>query len=300
MLKVDYNLRLQQTRASFAEEIEFLNQCVSDSAIKLSEVSEKVIELDSPHSPVRQKDSACLLQLESKLSETKQQLESTQSTLTSTKSSLESLKSINTTLGAELEDFKKKFQFEKTEKEKFQAKLEALELKYQNVSISTMHTKLASLKTQLDLQKLEDAKKLYEKDKKLKKAIQALKSFQNQRRTGVIQLPLDLGNQDSPGIQEPSPSMVSPTQIDEKANGVEEHFQTNSEEEDEDPEEIERNIKRMLEEQERIRKQQQEIVEAAAKEPEPVEDIIYEEKYTVDRKKFERAITKNPHLDNLY
>ncbi|CAI2360294.1 unnamed protein product [Moneuplotes crassus] len=300
-IKCNYASKIDKIKKSFTEEIEFLSEALA-SASKTSLDLKKDFERNHTKNEVQDIDnSGKASELETLLQKSFCELQECKSKLETTESDLVKAKDIQEALETQVVKLKDKVGYEKDAKETYKQRLEEIETKYQNVSISTMHTQLASLKTQLDLQKLEDAKKLYDKDKKLKKAIQALKSFQCQRRTGVIQLPPNLGNEETADPAESSDSEdVSPIEIDGHKFISRTNIGTLSEQ-DEDPAEIERNIKKMFDEEEAAKKKKEEEVA----EPEIVElsnSQKYKriELYQVDRTKFEKAISKNPNLNGLY
>ncbi|CAI2360321.1 unnamed protein product [Moneuplotes crassus] len=293
-IKICYMNKVEQLKGSFTEEIENLSEALATTSMMSLEYQKKFEKKCLTKAAKEDSNSDKIQELQVKLKAVSQEFKLYKSKFETADKELSETKILKEIADEKLAIMKEKMQREKEAKESYKERLEELETKYQNISISTMHTKLSSLKTQLDLQKLEDAKKLYDKDKKLKKAIQALKSFQTQRRDGVIKLPENLGNEETADPEEASESGgQSPTKEDLPELNDQNNFEIQSE--DEDPAEIERNIKKMLAEEEMIKKQKEE----AAIEPEIVE-LDNEVKYQVDREKFEQALSKNPNLDNLY
>ena len=159
-----------------------------------------------------------------------------------------------------------------------------------------MHAKISSLKSQLDLQKLEDAKRIYEKDKKLKKALEALKAF---KETSKHRLENKNNGDEAEGEDDNNFDLdldldldkpTTPVNIDGHTVEVPADFAVESD--DEDPEEIERNIKKMLAEEEELKKEQEET-----QKDEPPPELENDDNYLVDRGGFEQAIESNPMFE---
>lgn len=281
MLKVQYTNRVEEMKESFAEEIENLNEALSESCFISSgflKEADEIIEAE------QKKDNSAeiIIELKESLNNETIRADLMTSNFNQADEELQVLRKNYEGTALKLTKLEEKLERELDLKLGLKERLEEIETKYQNISISTMHSKISSLQSQIELLRLEDAKKLYEKDKKLKKAVEALKIFKDQ-----LKMYSDKYGNEGEEQEEDEPN--SPAKKgDNPAN-----YEIDSG--DEDPEEIERNIKRMLQDEEDQRKEKEE-----AKKEEPLEEIHNDEEYKVDREGFEQAILNNPMLGSLY
>ena len=167
-LKINYTFKLESIKESFAEELEFLQESLAQTSLYLNQIKIQEAIIEEQKDKEDNQSEKIIEELERQL-----HLEIEKKNIIEAK-----LKSIEYELSNKNRDFDElTLKFEK-QKEKLdretdiklglKERLDEIENKYQNISISSLHSKIASLKSQLDLLKLEDAKKIYEKDRKLK------------------------------------------------------------------------------------------------------------------------------------
>lgn len=298
-LKVYYNDRLESVKESFSSEIETLQEALAESCKNANAFQIQATTFITENAHKDDNSSQIIEELQSQLKEETERADTMSMKYKNTFNDYTKLKADNEDLQIKFEKLREKCDREIDLKKDLKERLDEIENKYQNISISTMHAKISSLKSQLDLQKLEDAKKIYEKDKKLKKAMDALKAFKeaalnnskpkkegegegddNDEADQNDNEDFDLDNVEIPQTDGKGP--IPQPKIDEES-------------EEEDPEEIERNIKKMLQEEEQLKKEQEEVHKE-----EPPPEIQHEEQYLVDRDGFEQAIMGNPIFENLY
>ena len=163
MLKVQYIQRIENVKHSFAEEIDELNEALADSCIKTVDFKLHAETIIENHASKVDNTGEIIADLRSRLALETQRADLMTDKFTKVDKELTELKESHEDLKLQFLKLTEKCEREVDMKLNFKERLEDIENKYQNVSISTMHSKLTSLKTQIDLQKLEDAKKLYEK-----------------------------------------------------------------------------------------------------------------------------------------
>lgn len=292
-LKVNFTTKLETMKESYSEEIEELSLSLAEACRWANSFSVEA-ELVKEQEDQKEDNSGQIIQ------ELKDRLEDEQKRSATMAKRYDDIDKKYQDLTKEFEELtvkhgklEEKWARETDLKLDLKERLDEIENKYQNVSISTMHAKISSLKSQLDLQKLEDAKKLYDKDKKMKKAVEALKAFKEasknkkQSKEGEGE-----GDEDDEGEGEIG-GESSPTKSNMNLEEIQAKMQEESEEED--PAEIERNIKKMLQEEEELKKEQEE-----AQQEEPPPEINNEDDYQVDRDGFEQAIQSNPMFENVF
>lgn len=289
MMKVNYSHRMEDIKESFSEEIEMLNEALAEACLKATTFkiqAETIVE----ERETKQDTSQHLIDdLTAKLEFETERANDMTFKFNTADAELTQLRKQHDDLSLRFEKLTEKCDREIDLKQDLKERLEEIENKYQNVSISTMHSKISSLKCQLDLQRLEDAKKLYDKDKKLKKAMEALKTL----KAATKQLAQRKEGDEGEG-EDFDDDPMSPAKLLGRVEDDLEKYAVDSDD-DEDPEEIERNIKKMLQEEEEKRKAEE---EAAQEIPPP--ELNDTDAYKVDREGFEKAILSNPNIENMY
>lgn len=157
-LKINYNFRLESIKESFAEEIEDLQEALALSAKSVSDIKVQNLTFESLKEEKEDNSARIIEELEvNSKAETERANLATEKFQTAEKD-LAEIKAKFEDLLVKFDKLKEKCDREIDIKMDFKERLEEIENKYQNISISSLHAKIASLKSQLDLQRLEDAK----------------------------------------------------------------------------------------------------------------------------------------------
>jgi hypothetical protein len=283
MLKVEYTHRLMKMREPFAEEVENLNEALAEACKQSIQHQTQANNIIEAQTNSKDNSSSIIEELQSKLGTETNRADIMTSNFSVADTELKIIQKSYGETSSIITNLEHNLARETDLRLGLKERLEEVDTKYQNISVSTMHSNISSLKSQLDLLRLEDAKKLYEKDKKLKKAIQALKQFKDNRKTFS-----DKVNEIEENDEQDDESSPHKEMGDDPAN-------YNVESDDEDPEEIERNIKKLLQEEEDDRKEKHDAINE-----EPPGEIRDDEAYMVNRDGFEQAIQNNPVLASLY
>ena len=161
-LKINYTFKLENLKLDFAEELEDLNEALSAAAFAANQLKIQEMTFDTQNNKEEDNSDQIIEELKDSLKVETERADVASLNLEKSNSDLAALKAEYQDLSVKFEKLKEKWDREIDIKMDYKERLEEIENKYQNISISSLHSRIASLKSQLDLQRLEDAKKLYD------------------------------------------------------------------------------------------------------------------------------------------